>query len=174
MSVPVTEAPIPVESSLNHCAVESAWFTDSYRAPLQSPKLSVTDLFAAVFGHHPRWVKALLMLRNRLAARAGLAVASDAAIRNFERRPRYAVGDTIGPWPIYHLSDTELIAGRDNSHLDFRVSVLKLATPTPTLAVSTVCTVHNVYGKAYLFFIVPFHRWGMRLLMRRAVAAGRL
>ena len=61
-----------------------------------------------------------------------------------------------------------------NRHLDFRVSVLKRDMPEPSVAISTLCTVHNRAGKIYLFFIVPFHRWGMRSLMRRAVAAGRL
>ena len=69
----------------------------------------------------------------------------------------------------------ELVAGRNNKHLDFRLSVLREPDRSPASAVvSTVCTVHNLYGKLYLFFIVPFHRRGVKLLMARAVAAGRL
>jgi hypothetical protein len=169
-----SEGPIPQESSLNHRDVETAWFSDSYQAVLTKPTMSVADLFEAVLGHHPRWIKMLLILRNRIAARAGLSVAPDALIQNFERKLYYAVGDTIGPWPIFHLSETELIAGRDEYHLDFRVSILKLNTPSPSVAISTICNVHNRSGKFYLFFIVPFHRWGMRKLMRRAITAGRL
>lgn len=168
------EGPIPVESSLARSDLEFAWFSDSYQADLTKPTISVADLFEAVFGHHPRWIKALLILRNRIARGAGLAVASDAAIWNFERRAYYEAGDAIGPWPIFHLSERELIAGRDNAHLDFRVSVLKLEAPIPAVAVSTICNVHNRFGKLYLFFIVPFHRRGMRQLMRRAISAGRL
>jgi Protein of unknown function (DUF2867) len=174
MTMPFTEGPFPRESSLNRDIVESAWFADSYRTQLTRPTMSVVDLFEAVLGHHPQWAKSLLILRNRLAGLAGLAVAPDAAIRSFARKSHYAVGDTIGPRPIFHLSETELIAGRDNHHLDFRVSILKLAMPAPAVAISTICNVHNRAGKLYLFFIVPFHRWGMRYLMRQAVAAGRL
>ena len=169
-----TEGPVPRASSLDQAAVQTAWFADSYQTQLTRPAMSVIDLFQAVFGHHPRWIKRLLILRNRIAGRAGLAVAPDSAINNFERGAHYAVGDTIGPWPIFHLSEDELIAGRDNNHLDFRLSVLKLHAGAPTVAISTICNVHNGYGKLYLFFVVPFHRWGMRQLMRRAVAAGRL
>ena len=169
-----TEGPVPSETALDRSGVETAWFKDSYQARLNRPEMSVIDLFQAVLGHSPAWIKTLLILRNRIAARAGLAVAPDAAIRSFERKAHYAVGDNIGPWPIFHLSETELIAGRDNHHLDFRLSVLKLSTPVPSVAISTICTVHNRFGKLYLFFIVPFHRWGMRQLMRRAIAAGRL
>ncbi|MEA2912314.1 MAG: hypothetical protein QOJ15_4395, partial [Bradyrhizobium sp.] len=40
--------------------------------------------------------------------------------------------------------------------------------------VSTICTAHNVFGKIYLFFIIPFHRNGVRTLMSNAVVAKRL
>jgi len=43
-----------------------------------------------------------------------------------------------------------------------------------TVVVSTICTVHNAFGKIYLFFIVPFHRHGVRSLMSNAVVASRL
>ncbi|MEY4269260.1 MAG: hypothetical protein RLZZ58_476 [Pseudomonadota bacterium] len=170
----VAEGPVPPESALDRHKVESAWFSDSYRAPLRAPAMPVTDLFEAVLGHSPRWVKAMLAVRNRLASWAGLAVPPAAAIQRFERKDHYAVGDLIGPWPIYHLSEHELIAGRDNRHLDFRLSVLKLDAAGPAVAFSTICNVHNRAGKLYLFFIVPFHRWGMRHLMRRAIASRRL
>ncbi len=168
------ESAVPTDTVLDRSVVEAAWFADSYQARLNRPAMSVIDLFQAVLGHHPKWIQTLLILRNRLVERAGLAVATDATIRSFDRKAHYAVGDTIGPWPIFHLSETELIAGRDNSHLDFLLSVLKLANPAPSVAISTICNVHNRFGKLYLFFIVPFHRWGMRQLMRRAIAAGRL
>jgi hypothetical protein len=45
---------------------------------------------------------------------------------------------------------------------------------TPSVVVSTVCWVHNAAGKAYLRLIIPFHRWGVRHLLKRAVRAGRL
>jgi hypothetical protein len=43
-----------------------------------------------------------------------------------------------------------------------------------SVIVSTVCSVHNRFGEIYLFFVVPFHRWGVQLLLSRAVDAGRL
>ena len=66
-------------------------------------------------------------------------------------------------------------AGRDNKHMDFRLSVLKTRDDGKTsVVVSTVCTVHNVFGRIYLFLIVPFHRSGVQSLMSNAVAANRL
>jgi hypothetical protein len=43
-----------------------------------------------------------------------------------------------------------------------------------SVVVSTICTVHNLSGKLYLFFIVPFHRLGIRKLMANALAARRI
>jgi Protein of unknown function (DUF2867) len=174
MMARITEGAVPAESALNRHDVETAWFSDSYVAELKTASLDMADLFEAVLGHHPRWARILLKTRNRAARWAGLEVPPEAAIDRFERKPDYAVGDLIGPWPIYALTENELIAGRDNSHLDFRLSILKLDLPVPSVAFSTICNVHNRFGKIYLFFIVPFHRWGMRQLMQRAVAAGRL
>jgi hypothetical protein len=45
---------------------------------------------------------------------------------------------------------------------------------TASVIVSTICTVHNLFGKIYLFVIVPFHRVGVRFLISNAMAAGRL
>jgi Protein of unknown function (DUF2867) len=174
VSARIAECEVPAESSLDRQVVESAWFSDSYRAKLRDPALSTTDLFEALLGQQPRWIRGMLALRNRLAGWAGLEVPPAATIRQFERKPTYAVGDLIGPWPIFALSETELIAGRNNRHLDFRFSVLKVETPEPSVAFSTICNVHNRFGKIYLFFVAPFHRWGMRHLMRRAILAGRL
>ncbi len=172
MIVSTTQVPT---ASLLHPTQAEAWFRDCHTIPLRHPQAGMAQLFHAIFSHHPPWLKRLLLLRNRLAARAGLAVPPPQAILAPTARPAYAVGDTIGPWPIFALTETELVAGRNNPHLDFRLSILKLNTPAgPALAVSTICTVHNLAGRLYLAAIIPFHRAGMRMLLARAHAAGRL
>jgi Protein of unknown function (DUF2867) len=57
--------------------------------------------------------------------------------------------------------------------LDFRLSMLKEVNGEAMSAViSTACTTHNAFGRIYMFFIIPFHKWGVRRLISRAVAAG--
>ena len=171
----VTKCDIPTVSALDRATVERAWFRDSYIVPLNKTQSSVTDNFFAIFGHRPMWMNRILILRNRIAKLCGLEVATDEQVRNVKIADHYAVGDTIGPWPIFALNDTELIAGRDNGHLDFRLSVLRMFDgETDSVVVSTVCTVHNLFGKIYLFFVVPFHKWGVQKLIANAAAAGRL
>ena len=166
---------VPAASAIGQHIVDAAWFRDAYRTTLSRPDAGVVDIFFSVFGHHPVWMKRLLILRNRLAALCGLETPTDEEIMKAQRRQHYAVGDKIGPWPIFALSATELIAGRDNKHLDFRLSVLREDGGVKHSAViSTVCTTHNTFGKVYLFFVAPFHKWGVQFLIARAQAAGRL
>ena len=171
----VVEGAVPSVSLLGTQTVVAASFKDSYSAPLTRGGVGPVDLFHSLFGHRPGWMKALLIARNTVAGWCGLEVPTVADIRNVEIRDHYAVGDKIGPWPIFALTETELIAGRDNPHLNFRLSVLtRTVDGVPHVFVSTICLVNHWSGRLYLFFIVPFHRWGVRQLVENAVAAGRL
>ena len=166
---------LPPGTALDQALLQNASFTDSYRVPLVHNTATVVDIFFAVFGHHPVWLKVLLLVRHRVGAWVGLSAASTAEILSPSRTASYRVGEKIGPWPIFHLGEDELIAGRDNKHLDFRLSVLRQGLDqTPFAVVSTVCHAHNGVGRLYLFAIVPFHRWGVQRLLARAVQAGRL
>jgi Protein of unknown function (DUF2867) len=171
----VVECDVPSGSVLSRELIERAYFRDSYRVLLSRRELGVVDIFFGIFGHHPRWMKLLLVVRNKVASLAGVDAPTAADILHVEIKDRYAVGDKIGVWPIFWLSEDELVAGRDNKHLDFRLSVLKVPDGDRTsVVVSTICTVHNLSGKLYLFFVVPFHRYGVRKLMANALAARRL
>jgi hypothetical protein len=155
--------------------MRNADFHDSYRAALSRGELGIVDLFFAVFGHHPLWIKLLLVARNAVAGCAGLETPTVAEIMRPEIKAQYRIGDKIGPWPIFSLDRDEILAGRNNRHLDFRLSVRReIDRGGASVTVSTICTVHNVYGTIYLWLIKPFHRYGVRLLMSNAVAANRL
>ena len=171
----VVECDIPSASVLDRRLIEAAYFRDSYRAPLSRTRASVVDIFFGIFGHHPMWMKILLIVRNRIASFCGLDAPTASEIINLEIKSSYSVGDKIGVWPIFSLTETELVAGRDNKHLDFRLSVLRVTDgETASVVVSTLCTVHNAFGKLYLFFVVPFHKWGVQRLISNAIIAGRL
>lgn len=162
---------VPERSLLDRRSVADASFKDAWHAPLARPSAQVTEIFEAVFGHRPPWMKWAMIARNRAAAMFGLETPSDAEVMTPAFRGAYAVGDKIGAWPIFALSETELVAGRDNSHLDFRLSVMKAGD---CVVFSTICNVHNGFGKVYMLCIAPFHRWGMRKLIANAIAAGRM
>lgn len=171
----VIECEVPSSSALSRDLIRSAWFHDSYSVKLTRPGLSIVDIFFALFGHTPFWMKALLIARNAIARSFGLEAPTSAEILHPTVRAGYHVGDKIGPWPIYFIGEDEIVAGRNNKHLDFRLSVLRVKdADAESVVVSTICSVHNFSGKIYLFFIVPFHRTGVKSLMSNAVTAKRL
>jgi len=171
----VVECDVPSSSMLSRELIERAYFHDSYRVPLSRNDLGIVDIFAGIFAHHPLWMKLLLIIRNKVASLAGLDAPTASEILHVEIKDRYVVGEKIGVWPIFWISEDEVVAGRNNKHMDFRLSVLKVHDGERTnVVVSTLCSVHNLSGKLYLFFVVPFHRYGVRKLMADALAARRL
>jgi hypothetical protein len=171
----VVECDVPRHSALGKDLIERADFRDAYRAPLNRSDLSVVEIFFAIFSRRPRWMNLLLIARNKAAALAGLEVPSTSEIMNMEKRDRYFVGEKIGPWPIFFLGSDELVAGRDNKHMDFRLSIMKLHDGIrPSVVVSTLCMVHNKFGQYYLSSIIPIHKFGLRRLLASALAAQRL
>jgi hypothetical protein len=160
---------------LNGEPMRHAYFRDSYRVPLSRSELGIVDIFFAIFAHHPLWMKLLLIVRNKVASLAGLDAPTASEILHVKIKDRYTVGEKIGVWEIFWLSEDEVVAGRNNKHMDFRLSVLKVPDGDRTsVVVSTICSVHNLSGKLYLFCIIPFHRYGVRKLMTNALAARRL
>ena len=171
----VIECDIPSSSALNRNLIENAYFHDSYRAPLARPELEIVDIYAAIFAHMPLLLKLLLVARNAMVRPLGLKAPAAAEVMHGGFKVGHTVGETIGRWRIYFISDDEIIAGSDDKHQDFRVSVLRIrSAETASVVLTTICTVHNLFGKCYLFFVTPFHRYGVQKLLSNAVAAQRL
>ena len=170
----VVECDVPRHSALGKDLIERADFRDAYCAPLNRSDIGVVEIFFAIFARRPGWMNLMLITRNKAAALAGLEVRTTSEILNMEKRDRYFVGEKIGPWPIFFLGSDELVAGRDNKHMDFRLSIMKVHDGTrPSVVVSTLCMVHNKFGQYYLSSIIPFHRFGLLRLMASALASQR-
>jgi hypothetical protein len=173
--VSIIACDIPSGSALSGDLIRNVYFHDSYRAPLTRAELGIVEIYAAILGHAPLMLKLLLIVRNAIVRPFGLKAPPASDIMRGGFKTGHAVGDTIGRWRIFFISDDEIIAGGDDKHQDFRVSVLRQRNAdTASVVVTTICTVHNAFGKIYLFFVIPFHRYGVRKLMSNAVAAHRL
>jgi hypothetical protein len=171
----VVECDVPAGGALGRELIERADFRDAYRVPLCRSDLAVVDIFLGIFAHRPAWMTLMLIARNKAAALAGLETPTTSEVMTLEKRDRYAIGEKIGPWPIFFLGADELVAGRDNKHMDFRLSIMKIRDDSgPSVVVSTLCMVHNAFGRLYLAGVIPFHKFGLRKLLARAVAAQRL
>ncbi len=67
---------------------------------------------------------------------------------------------------IYSIGKEEIIAGEDNVHLDFRVSVLK---EDDEVTISTLVHYNNLFGKVYMTIVMPFHRLVVKAMMRNVL-----
>lgn len=145
---------------------------DAYQIALPSSRARTMDmesLARVLLGSQPRWAQALMVLRDAIVARFGIKTASQLASGE---------GGRIGIFRIYSVTADEIVVGEDDSHLDFRLSMLRSAhggadgsTPgsdygSVTLASAVHC--HNRIGRAYIFLIRPFHELIVRRSLTRA------
>jgi hypothetical protein len=167
--------PFPNDSALQGSFVASADHVDAFLVPLSDPERSLPEIFNGIFAHRPPWLRAILATRNVMAKACGLETTpiKDTLKPRLTTHPE--VGGTLGGWNVYALEASELIVGRDNPHMDFRVSISKAdGRDTKAAIVATVCKTKNAMGRTYLAAILPFHTRGLQLLLNNAHSAGRL
>jgi hypothetical protein len=73
------------------------------------------------------------------------------------------------PFPELSRTDTEVVLGMDDLHLDFRVGVHVVPVADGVrLTVGTVVLFHNAFGRLYFLPVRPAHRVIVRSMLRRA------
>jgi len=139
-----------------------AQFADAFRIAVDGPPLDARIAAQRMMGRSPRWVEALLSLRNALVAPFGLKTsgAGEKAARGL-----------IGIFPVLSETPDRLVAGFDDHHLDFRVVVdVEASGQAQQVTATTLVLTHNWLGRAYLAIIMPFHRLVVRSLLRQVAA----
>lgn len=170
----VREVPVPKDSgslpSLNRVD-----FADAYEAPLRHPNIAIGDAYLAIFDFQPAWVRGLMSLRGFIALRLGLAHPFNAQPLTHANKPKLQPGVRVGPFTVQSLSSDCVIVGDDDTHLNFRISVLKTERDGQGfITVSTGVEIHNRLGRIYMFVVKPFHRFLARFMVHQAVNARRL
>jgi hypothetical protein len=136
-----------------------AQFIDAFAMDVKDPALDARNAAKAMTGHSPRWIGALMRLRNFLVAPFGLKTPEQS-----ETTPR----ETIGIFPILTETPDRLVTGFNDKHLDFRL-VVDVATSGPDRRVTatTLVRTHNRLGRVYLAIIQPFHRLIVPVMLRQ-------
>ncbi|MEM7544560.1 MAG: DUF2867 domain-containing protein [Pseudomonadota bacterium] len=142
----VTAADLPHDSRLHERFVAGD-FMDCYAVASDLPPRAAADIIT----DFPGWARMLLRIRRVLTAPFGLSNDGPAA------------ADKIGIFPVESDDAHEVIAGFNDAHLDFRVSVL---SDQGRVFLATWVHPHNFGGRAYLAAIMPFHI----LIVRNALA----
>jgi len=140
-----------------------AQFADAFGLDIGGRTLDARQAAERMMGRAPRWIDALLTLRNILVAPFGLKTSGAGAT--------VASRDMIGIFPVISQTPDRLVAGFNDSHLDFRV-VVDVATrgDGQQITATTLVKTHNRLGRTYLAIILPFHRLVVRAMLRQVAA----
>lgn len=146
----VTAARLPVHSELLD-RVGPSDFLDCYCVAANASPREAADIIT----NFPGWARMLISVRNILTRPFGLSSDGPPA------------ADKVGFFPVESDSDKELIAGFDDKHINFRVSVM---SHQGKVYLATWVHPHHLAGRLYLNGILPFHV----LIARNALARVRL
>lgn len=152
----VHSIPLPANSALQ-ARISKGDFVDCYAA---SSMMNARQA-AEIATNFPSWARGLVALRGVITAPFGLQ----------NEAPKST--DTIGIFPVESETITEdgseIIAGFNDKHLDFRISVLQ---HQGQISMATWVHPHNIGGRIYLAMIMPFHIMIARNGVYRVAKAG--
>ena len=167
-------APVSVPGDSRVAGIYDApYLADAFAIRLPEDAIADPELLARfLFAHQPSWVAGLLSVRDALVVRFGIKTA-----KQLRSSPKPVGDERVDIFRIYERRPHEIILGEDDSHLDFRLSVMRemrtLSTgPRPYLVVSTVVHCHNRLGRTYITLIAPFHRLVVEASLRQAARRG--
>ena len=131
-------------------------YADAFRIALAIERpMGMGDLAHHLFGRKasfPAYVSWLLYLRDFLVQPFNIRTTSEV---NRDRDQ----GDRTTFFELLKESDNEIVLGEDDSHLDFRISLLKTRRGGQDhLTVTTFVRIHNLVGWIYFTVIKPFHK----------------
>jgi hypothetical protein len=120
-------------------------FHDSYLIAVQTDK-SAAEITRELI-QLPSWAGWLLSLRNAIAALFSLKT-----------------GRPLTTFPVMWQTDSEIVTGMSDRHLDFRVSILKNPA-ADTVSFTTIVHFNNIWGRLYFLPVRPFHTLIVKTLL---------
>jgi hypothetical protein len=157
---------LPPDSRLSS-SYEQAGFADAFSVALSAAAAHDAESLARhIFEQQPQWIAMLLRFRDILVGPFGLKRAVDLRGRQDGR---------IDIFRVFERYPDEIVLGEDDTHLDFRVSVL-VQPPSQgrprQVIVTTLVFYNRLLGRAYIALIAPFHRMVVRASLDRAQKLG--
>lgn len=145
--------------------LSGAQFIDAFRVDVGKAAVNAREACTRMVLNGPRWVDALVRLRNILVTPFGLKKSGEGAP---------APGGLIGLFPVLSETPERLIAGFNDSHLDFRIVVeVDGDAASRQVTLTTLVKTNNFLGRTYLMLITPFHKIVARGMMGRIAEPAR-
>lgn len=169
MKIRATPTDIP-PGSLIHQALPLSDFADCYTLPDPHPELDALHTYLAVFARTPRWMHALMAIRNGVVRHLGLKSASGLRVDEPYKPPAsYQPGDRVGIFTLAQATPREAVVFDDDKHLKVQLSLFKhTVNDRPMVSLSTVVHIHNRLGRAYMSVVGPVHKLIVPLMLTQA------
>ena len=135
---------------------------------------TIEEVGKSFFSFTPKWIESLMSFRDFFAIKVGLQTLNKNNDPSKElEKFNCKIGDKLGFFKVFQKTDTELIMGADESHLNFRVSFLvenlKSENTNKNLIVTTTVYYNNWFGKLYFFPVNPFHKLIIKVMIRNMI-----
>lgn len=154
---------IEVPPELPNDALQDADWADAFELKLPKDKRTARHIASVTLGASPKWLQVMLSIRNGLVAPFGLKPGKETSDQP---------DNSIGFFPVIEETDERIVVGLDDRHLDFRIVVeLTHVQEITKVLMTTVIRRHNIFGKAYLAVVSPFHKLILPRVMSQAVLA---
>lgn len=126
------------------------------------------ELVKVFFNSFPTWGKVLMSIRERIASRLGLKTAKGLDIEKqmqaFEGQP----GQSLALFHVKERTDTEILTGERDKHLDFSLSVIgRYVNMEFEMILATTVIFNNRLGRLYFLPVKPIHRLLVPAMLKR-------
>ena len=168
----VKKTKIPPQSSLYSNRTKYDYI-DSYECLFVDPdnKLNIVIIGDRFIKPGPKWFENLFKLRNKIAAIFNLKASNETSDIGLVDKSKWEVGSEVGIFKVFAKTTNEIILGEDDTHLNFRVSLLlETHADHPSKKICTITTIvqyNNLLGEIYFFFVKPFHQLAIPILLKR-------
>lgn len=141
---------VTVPVSLPHASLPNADWADAFAITTSNRDITPENAARKIMMSRPNWVVHLMRFRDLVVSPFGLKSGA-----NDSENP-----NIIGIFPVVSRTDTSITLGLDDRHLDFRlvIEVEHITNDQTLIRTITLTKRHNLFGRAYLATIMPFHK----------------
>lgn len=157
---------IPTYSLLHTCFAKQD-YADAFRFEVDKPSLTIEEVVESFFSTTPKWIIWLMNFRDWIAQFLKLKTQKQMERPEFHQI-QLTPGTQLGIFEIMKKTDREVIMGADDTHLNFRVSILiePQSEQRTAIVVSTIVEIHNWIGQFYFGIVKYFHYFVVKSLCR--------
>jgi len=158
MAFKIEKSEIP-QGSVIAKVLTGCYFFDCYSFHTKQQPRKSLEIWIDHASNTPAWINFLMACRNKIVKSMGLKNLGHLGALDINKSlEEYQVGDRVGIFTLFFLTDNEIILADSDKHLDVQVSVYKENNESDLISISTVVHVHNYLGKLYMLFVKPIHK----------------